>query len=142
MRFSLPEDAATAASAAARMIAETFAAACEALASVGGGARGAAAATTFRMSVIGELELVGCSSSRREVPSRIAASHGGGERAASTSKLVSEPTSAASVVGLGVASGPGVGPVDPLSPLWRTMAAAAAIERDGDGWVSGKRARA
>ena len=77
------------------------------------------AANTFRMSVIGELELVGCSSPRRGVPSRVAAEDaGGGERAAGTSRPVSKPMSAATaVVGLGVASGPGAGPVDPLSPL-------------------------
>lgn len=119
-RFPLPADAATAASAAARMIADTFAAACEALAPAGG-ARGAAAsaasaATALRMSVIGEPELVGCSSSRRGVPSRVAAARGGGERAAGTSRPVSKPMSAATAdVGLGVASG--AGPVDPLSPL-------------------------
>ena len=102
------------------MIADTFAAACEALAPAGG-ARGAAAsaasaATALRMSVIGEPELVGCSSSRRGVPSRVAAARGGGERAAGTSRPVSKPMSAATAdVGLGVASG--AGPVDPLSPL-------------------------
>ena len=101
------------------MIADTFAAACEAPAPAGG-ARGAAAsaANTFRMSVIGELELVGCSSPRR-VPSRVAAEDaGGGGGAAGTSRPVSKPMSAATaVVGLGVASGPGAGPVGPLSPL-------------------------
>ena len=119
MRLPLPEDAATAASAAARMIAETFAAACEALAPAGGARGTASAATASRMSVIGELELVGCSSPRRGVPSRVAAEDaGGGERAAGTSRPVSKPMSAATaVVGLGVASGPGAGPVDPLSPL-------------------------
>ena len=104
------------------MIADTFAAACEAPAPAGGarGAASASAANTFeRMSVIGELELVGCSSPRRGVPSRVAAEDaGGGERAAGTSRPVSKPMSAATaVVGLGVASGPGAGPVDPLSPL-------------------------